>query len=95
MAHVCCQRSFITSSPLAEQVTKIWHQKGNTYVLPRHNSNFVSSLQEKPLRQGLKPLQVRRSPFLFLCRGEYQGMLCSCAVGTAGDVDSAPHMPER
>ena len=40
------------------QVTKIWHQKGNTYVLPRLNSNFVSSLIEKPLRQGLKPLQV-------------------------------------
>ena len=57
--HCGLPRSNMSSSTTTcWQVTNIWHQKGNTYVLPRLNSNFVSSLQEKPLRQGLKPLQV-------------------------------------
>lgn len=29
-------------------------------MLPRLNSNFVTGIIEKPLRQGLKPLQVCR-----------------------------------
>ena len=66
--------SLETTNPFAfdEQVTKIWHQKGNTYVLPRLNSNFIGSLIEKPLRQGLKPLQVW--PHLMVCAC----MCCKC-----------------
>ena len=85
----------MTTFPYDVQVTKIWHQKGNTYVLPRHNSNFVSSLQEKPLRQGLKPLQVHHWPLLVQYFDVSEGMLCSCTVDTAGDADGASQMPER